>query len=193
MVATPTNWRMPSVLEQPRVAIVSQLMFCDCDEHPVRRSWKELNVLGVLSGKHLESTRLKPLSVFNSAVKLIFTVLEYYFTRSSTWIMHCTIHFLPSNHKGRPPSLVCFWHVLKLETMYIYKHTWYINSPFCMFCWPCISIDPCNENQLHTLSVGRATDSQLKSTTRTNFVYIQYTSWWGAKNMPETCSGWLTK
>jgi len=34
----------------------------------------------------------------------------------------------------------------------------------------------------------RPTDSQLKSTTRTSCcVYIQYTSWWWATNMPETC------
>ena len=25
------------------------------------------------------------------------------------------------------------------------------------------------------------------------YIYIQYTSWWWATNMPETCRGWLTK
>jgi hypothetical protein len=45
------------------------------------------------------------------------------------------------------------------------------------------------------LSLGRRpTDSQLKSTTRTNCcIYIYYTSWEWATNMPETCRCWLTE
>ena len=53
------------------MAVISQSMFCDCDEHPVRLSWRELNILGLLSGKRLESIGFNPLSVFNSVVKLI--------------------------------------------------------------------------------------------------------------------------
>jgi len=45
----------------------------------------------------------------------------------------------------------------------------------------------------HCPLAGRPTDSQLNSTTRTkNVVYIQYTSWWWATDMPEICRGWLT-
>jgi hypothetical protein len=70
------------------VAATTQSMVCEYDEHPVRRSWKEFNKLGVLSGKHLKNMGLKPLSVLNSAVILIFDLLEYYFKRISTCTMH---------------------------------------------------------------------------------------------------------
>ena len=53
--------------------------------------------------------------------------------------------------------------------LYIYNN-WYV---LCfLVCWP--------------------TDSQLKSQHVPFVVYIQYTSWWWAIDMPEKCRGWLT-
>jgi len=54
----------------------------------------------------------------------------------------------------------------------------------------------CNKNQLDAIfqltvswPAGWPTDCQLKSTARTSCIY----SWWWATNIPETCTGWLTK
>ena len=82
-----------------------------------------------------------------------------------------------------------------------------------MFCWQCISIHPCNENQLDALFIL----SLFRQSTSTCFGHIcspssgvlyiynwyvlcfsvdcllaGYTSWWWATNMSETCRGWLT-
>ena len=123
--------------------------------------------------------------------------------------------------------------ITKQTAIYISHYT-VINKFIFMFCWPCISIHPCNENQLDPLFIL----SSFRQSTYTCFghicspssgcilyiynrwymlcfsvdcllagqqtvywkaqhipivVYIQYTSWWWATNMPETCSGWLTK
>ena len=110
------------------------------------------------------------------------------------------------------------------------------NAPNFVFCWPRVSIHPCNEIQLDALFIlslfrqststcfghicsqssggilyihnnlyvlcfpvecmlaGRPTYSQLENITLiTIVVYIQYTSWWWATDMLETCRGWLTK
>jgi len=69
------------------------------------------------------------------------------------------------------------------------------------FFWPCISIYLCNKNLLDAvfilnwLSVGRVYQQTVKWKAQHVLivVYTQYTSWWWATNMSETCRGWVTK
>jgi len=99
-------------------------------------------------------------------------------------LYYCTFCLIPCNplfvlSLFRHSTSTCFGHICSPSSgavLYIYNN----------WCVLCFSVD--------CMLAGRPTYSQLKYTARTNCcIYIQYSSWWWATNMPETCRGWLTK
>ena len=161
------------------------------------------------------------------------TFIIIYWYHTTGWIivnLYLTLLVTKSSHYNHRREYVFLFHTVvghrvslsSCSSLNCSNDTQWINF---MFFWPCISIHPCDENQLVAIFIL----SLFRQSTSTCFghiccpssggilhiysncyvlwqqtvnwkaqhvpiaVYIQYTSWWWATNMLETCRGWRTK